>query len=193
MGDLALILAGAGLVNNLILHQLLGVAQATALSDRVRTAMDFGLAMLLVVPLAVLTGYGVSRTLIEPLQLQYLRTPLLALGALAVILAADLLLARIRSALHARLSPYIPLTLANGAVLGPVLIASRDFQGWLPALVYGIGSGTGFALALTLFAALHERVASADVPRPFRGLAILLVTLGLLSMAFLGFTGMDKP
>lgn len=193
MTELLLILLGAGLVNNLALDQLIGVCPGVALSRKIEVALGFGLVTTLVLTAAAAIGALVLVHVLQPLELMYLRLPVFALLIIAFTTAAAHFVSRQRPALHARYSVYIPLTLVNCSSVGVTLLIAEHPRGLAAALFFGLGAGLGLALVAVVIAALRERIAAADVPAAFRGNAILLLTLGFLSMAFTGFTGLTDP
>jgi electron transport complex protein RnfA len=192
MGELLLIALGAALVNNFVLVQLLGVCPFIGGSQRVEGAIGMSLAMALVLTIAAGTTQLVDRYLLRPYELEYLRL----FAQLAVIGAAvslvEVAIRRFSPVLQRVLGLYVPLVATNCAVLGVALINTAASRSFVAALFYGVGAAVGFGLALTLFAALRERVAQADTPLAFRGAPITFVTAGILSLAFMAFTGFAR-
>lgn len=192
MGDQLLILISAGLVSNLILDHMLGVDMVVAVSRKIDPVFDLARLMLLALPVTTVgTHLLISRVLL-PLDLAYLQISGLVLLTSLLVLGIGWLVGTFKPALHARIELYIPLLLVNCSVLGVALLNSGHGHGILGSISFGLGTAAGFGLVLLLVAAIRERVAVADVPVPFRGPAILLVTLGLLSMAFMGFNGIGS-
>lgn len=192
MGELLLIALGAALVNNFVLVQLLGVCPFIGGSQRVEGAIGMSLAMGLVLTIAAGTTQLVDRYLLRPYELEYLRLfALLAVIGAAVGLV-ELAIRRFSPVLQRVLGLYVPLVATNCAVLGVALINTAASRSFVAALFYGVGAAVGFGLALTLFAALRERVAQADTPLAFRGAPITFVTAGILSLAFMAFTGFAR-
>ena len=192
MGELLLIALGAALVNNFVLVQMLGVCPFIGGSQRVDGAIGLSLAMALVLTLAAGTTQLVDLYLLRPYGLEYLRLFALLLVIGAVIGATELAVRRFAPLLQRVLGSYIPLVATNCAVLGVALINTAASRSFVAALFYGTGAALGFGLALTLFAGLRERVALADVPVAFRGAPIAFVTAGILSLAFMAFTGFAR-
>jgi electron transport complex protein RnfA len=192
MGELLLIALGAALVNNLVLVQLLGVCPFIGGSQRVEGAIGMSLAMALVLTIAAGTTQLVDAYLLRPYELEYLRLfALLAVIGVAVSLV-EVAIRRYSPVLQRVLGLYVPLVAMNCAVLGVALINTAASRSFVAALFYGVGAAVGFGLALTLFAALRERVAQADTPLAFRGAPITFVTAGILSLAFMAFTGFAR-
>jgi electron transport complex protein RnfA len=192
MAELLLIVLAAALVNNFVLVQLLGVCPFIGASSRIEGAIGLGLATALVLIIASGLSHLVDRYLLEPLGLEYLRLLSFLLVIGIAVQLTERLVRHFAPLLQRVLGMYIPIIAGNCAVLGVVLLNSMASRSLVAALFYGAGAALGFALALTLFAGLRERLAHADVPVPFRGAAISFVTAGILSLAFLGFTGFAR-
>jgi Na+-translocating ferredoxin:NAD+ oxidoreductase subunit A len=192
MGELLLIALGAALVNNFVLVQLLGVCPFIGGSQRVEGAIGMSLAMALVLTIAAGTTQLVDRYLLRPYELEYLRLFALLFVIGAAVGLVELAIRRLSPVLQRVLGLYVPLVATNCAVLGVALINTAASRSFVAALFYGVGAAIGFGLALTLFAALRERVAQADTPEAFRGAPITFVTAGILSLAFMAFTGFAR-
>jgi electron transport complex protein RnfA len=192
MGELLLIALGAALVNNLVLVQLLGVCPFIGGSRRVEGAFGLSLAMALVLTIAAGATQLVDRYVLRPYELEHLRlfALLLVIGASVGII--ELAIRRFSPILQRVLGLYVPVVATNCAVLGVALINTAASRSFVAALFYGAGAAAGFGVALTLFAALRERVALADVPVAFRGAPITFVTAGILSLAFMAFAGFAR-
>jgi electron transport complex protein RnfA len=192
VGELLLIALGAALVNNFVLVQMLGVCPFLRASQRVEGAIGLSLAMALVLTLAAGTTQLVDLYVLKPYGLQYLRLFALLLVIGSVVAVTDLAVRRFAPLLQRVLGVYVPLVATNCAVLGVALLNTAASRSFVAALFYGTGAALGFGLALTLFAGLRERVALADVPVAFRGAPIAFVTAGILSLAFMAFTGFAR-
>jgi electron transport complex protein RnfA len=192
VGELLLIALGAALVHNFVLVQLLGVCPFIGGSQRVEGAIGMGLAMGLVLTLTAGATQLVDRYLLRPYELEYLRLFALLAAIGAAVGLAELAIRRLSPLLQRVLGLYIPLVATNCAVLGVALINTAASRSFVAAIFYGAGAAVGFGLVLTLFAALRERVAAADVPIAFRGAPITFVTAGILSLAFLAFAGFAR-
>ena len=192
MGELMLIVVGAALVNNFVLVQFLGLCPFMGASRRVEGAVGMALATGLVLTTASGLSQLVERFLLEPFGLQYLKLLAFILVIGAAVALTEILIRRFSPLLHRVLGLYIPLIASNCAVLGVALLNSNASRGFVAALFYGAGAALGFGLALALLAGLRERLEYADVPVAFRGNAIAFVTAGILSLAFLGFTGFAR-
>jgi electron transport complex protein RnfA len=192
MGELLLIALGAALVNNFVLVQMLGVCPFISGSQRVESAIGLSLAMSLVLTIAAGATQLVDRYLLRPYELEYLRLFALLLVIGVAVGVVELAIRRFSLVLQRVLGLYVPLVATNCAVLGVALINTAASRSFVAALFYGTGAALGFGLALTLFAAMRERVALADVPVAFRGTPITFITAGILSLAFMAFAGFAR-
>ena len=192
MSELATILIATVLVNNFVLVKFLGLCPFMGVSRRLETATGMALATTFVLTLSAACSYLVENWLLAPLGLGYLRTIAFILVIAAVVQFTEMVVQRTRPLLYQVLGIYLPLITTNCAVLGVALLNVQEAHSFIESLVYGFGAALGFALVMVLFAGVRERVAVADVPAPFQGAAIALVTAGLMALAFLGFAGLVK-
>lgn len=186
------LLLGAILVNNFVLVQFLGLCPFMGVSSRLETALSMSLATTFVLTLASAASHLVHHRLLVPLGLEYLDILAFILVIAALVQFTELFVRHASPLLHRVLGVFLPLITTNCAVLGVALLNLGAERSFTEAVLYGFGAAVGFSLVLVLFAALRERIAAADVPGPFRGPAIGLVTAGLMSLAFLGFTGLVR-
>ncbi len=154
------------------------------------TAWGMAAAMTFALTIAALAGYPVKYYLLIPLGLERLELISFVFVITLAVLLGELFLKKIRPALHEKIARLTPLTLANSAGLGVALLNVQQAHGLAGSLFFGLGSGTGFGLVMVTAAAMQQRLEGADVPQPFRGVSILLITFGIVSMAFMGFTAM---
>jgi electron transport complex protein RnfA len=192
MTELMLIVLSAALVNNFVLVQFLGLCPFMGASRRLEGAVGMALATGLVLTTASGLSYLVDRFLLMPLELEYLRLISFILVIAAAVQIADVVIKRSSPLLHRLLGLYIPLIASNCAVLGVALLNSTASRSFVAALAYGAGAAVGFGIALALIAGLRERAQQADAPLAFRGHPLTFVTAGILSLAFLGFTGFAR-
>ncbi len=192
MSELLLIALGAALVNNFVLVQLLGVCPFIGGTQRVDAAIALSSAMALVLALTAGATQLVDLYVLRPYDLEYLRLFALLLVVGAAVGGTQLALRRFAPVLQRVLGLYFPLVATNCAVVGVALLNTAASRSFVAALFYGTGAALGFGLALTLFAGLRERVATADVPIAFRGAPITFVTAGILSLAFMAFAGFAR-
>lgn len=191
MSHYLLILLGAVLVHNFVLVQFLGLCPLLGVSRRVTASAGMALATTFVLTLTTVMTYLLQRYLLAPLDLEYLRTLTFILTIAAVVQFVELAIRHNSPQLHRLLGLYLPLITSNCIVLGVALINARSAPSFMAALLTGLGAGLGFALVLLLFAGLRERLEGAAVPAAFRGTPIALVTAGIMSLAFMGFAGLD--
>lgn len=192
MTEFALILVSTILVNNFVLVKFLGLCPFMGVSRKLETAMGMGLATTFVLTLSSVTSYLVNAYILVPFDLGYLRTISFILVIAAIVGFTELVVHKTSPLLYKVLGIYLPLITTNCAVLGVALLNVQESNGFVASALYGFGASVGFTLVLVLFAAMRERVAASDVPTPFRGNAIALVTAGLMSLAFMGFTGLVR-
>lgn len=192
MAEYALILLGTVLVNNLVLTQFLGLCPFMGVSRKLETAAGMGLATAFVLTLSSVCSYLVHAFVLVPLQLEYLRTIAFILIIAALVQFTEIFVRKVSPLLHNVLGIFLPLITTNCAVLGVALLNVQSGHGFAQSALYGFGAALGFTLVLIAFAAIRERLALADVPKPFRGNPIALLTAGLMSLAFMGFSGLVK-
>lgn len=192
MTEYALILVSTILVNNFVLVKFLGLCPFMGVSRKLETATGMGLATTFVLTLSSVCSYLANEYLLAPLGLEYLRTLTFILVIAAVVQLTEMVVHKTSPVLYQVLGIFLPLITTNCAVLGVALLNVQHEHGLLESAVYGFGAAVGFSLVLVLFAAMRERVTVADVPTPFKGPAIALVTAGLMSLAFMGFAGLVK-
>ncbi len=192
MTEYVLILISTILVNNFVLVQFLGLCPFMGVSNKLESAIGMGLATAFVLTLSSVCAYLTDTYLLEPLGLTYLRTISFILVIAVVVQFTEMAVRKTSPLLYRVLGIFLPLITVNCAVLGVALLNVRRQNDFVESVLYGFGAAAGFTLVLVLFAAMRERIAAADVPEPFKGSAIGLVTAGLMSLAFLGFTGLVK-
>jgi H+/Na+-translocating ferredoxin:NAD+ oxidoreductase subunit A len=190
MNDYLLILIGTVLVNNVVLVKFLGLCPFMGVSSKVDTAIGMGFATTFVLTLASVAGWALEYFVLEPLDIQFLRILTFILVIAAVVQFTEMAIRKISPSLYQVLGIFLPLITTNCAVLGVALLNIQEENGFLDSLLYGFGSAIGFTLVMALFAGLRERLALASVPKTFSGVPISFITAGLLSMAFMGFSGL---
>ena len=186
------ILIGAVLVNNVVLVRILGLCPFMGVSKKLETAFGMGAATTFVLTVGTGASYIIDTYLLVPFDLIYLRTISFIVTIAAVVQLTELVVKKTSPVMYQVLGIYLPLITTNCAVLGIPLLALGNKYNFVESLLFGFGSSVGFSLALVLFAGIRERIEGADVPRHFKGTAIALVTGGLMSLAFMGFAGLDK-
>jgi electron transport complex protein RnfA len=186
------IVLGAVLVNNVVFVRILGLCPFMGVSKKLETAIGMGAATTFVLTMGCGASFVIDRWLLMPNQLEYLRTLSFIVTIAAIVQLTELVIQKTSPLLHQVLGIYLPLITTNCAVLGIPLLNVSLRHNFLESLLFGFGSAIGFTLALILFAGIRERLEAADVPLHFRGTAIAMVTAGLMSLAFMGFAGLDK-
>jgi electron transport complex protein RnfA len=192
MGEYALILVSTVLVNNFVLVKFLGLCPFMGVSRKLETAMGMSLATTFVLTLSSVCSYLANEYLLAPLHLEYLRTITFILVIAAVVQFTETVVHKTSPLLYQVLGIFLPLITTNCAVLGVALLNTQEKHGFIESALYGFGAAVGFSLVLVLFSAMRERISVADVPVAFRGSAIALVTAGLMSLAFMGFSGLVR-
>ncbi|MCL4720548.1 MAG: electron transport complex subunit RsxA [Gammaproteobacteria bacterium] len=192
MADLLLIALAAATVNNFVLVRFLGLCPVLGVSARLDSAVGMSLATTGVLTLTSGITHLLDRWLLVPRDLTHLRIITFILVIAGVVQLAEMVIRRRSAILHRLLGIYLPLITTNCAVLGVALINAGTANGLGEALALGLGAGLGFCLVLVLFAGLRERLEGAEVPAAFRGPAIALVTVGMMSLAFVGFSGIVR-
>lgn len=192
MSNLLLLLVSTVLVNNFVLVKFLGLCPFMGVSNRVETAVGMAAATTFVLTMASMVSYLISQFLLEPFNLQYLQILSFILAIAVVVQFTELFLQKNSPMLFRILGIFLPLITTNCAVLGVALLNVNKQHNFVESIVYGFGAAVGFSLVLILFSALRERITVADVPEPFQGAAIGLITAGLMSLAFMGFTGLVR-
>lgn len=180
------ILISAVFIHNLVLDRMLGVLPMVAVSRKLETATDTALVVAAVMLVTTPVIYLLQARLLEPLQLAHLTPPVAFLAILTLIQVADGLLQRRQPVLHKRYAVYVPLVRINSAILGAGLFAVQSVESLWLAVMYGLGSGLGFAGITVLTGAMRERLATTDAPDAFRGIPLVVLSLALLAIGLLG-------
>lgn len=194
-----LIFITAIFVNNVVLSQFLGICPFLGVSKKVESAMGMGAAVAFVLTLATIVTYLLQCYVLVPFGLEYLQTIAFILVIAALVQMVEIILKKSAPALYQALGVFLPLITTNCCILGvAILVANGTYatQGLEPNLltgvIYALSTAIGFALALVIFAGIREQLATMDIPKGMQGMAIALVTAGLLAMAFMGFSGVDN-
>ena len=192
MSHYLFILVGAVLVNNVVLVKILGLCPFMGVSKKLETAYGMGAATTFVLTMATGASYIIDHFLLIPFGLEYLRTLSFIVTIAAIVQLTEMVIAKTSPSLQQTLGIYLPLITTNCAVLGVPLLNIANGYNFVESLLFGAGSAVGFSLVLILFAGMRERIEGAEVPIYFRGVAIAMVTAGLMALAFMGFAGLDK-
>ncbi len=186
-----MIFISAIFVNNIVLSQFLGICPFLGVSKKIGTALGMGAAVAFVLTLSTIVTFMVQKLVLEPFGLQYLQTIAFILVIAALVQMVEIVMKKVSPALYQALGIFLPLITTNCAVLGvAILVIQKDYN-ILQSIVYAFSTALGFGLALTVFAGLREQLAFSNVPKGMRGMAIVLITASLLSLAFMGFSGVD--
>ena len=186
-----LIFISAIFVNNIVLSQFLGICPFLGVSKKIDTAMGMGGAIAFVLTLATIITWCVQKYVLDAFGLQYLQTLSFILVIAALVQMVEIILKKVSPALYQALGIFLPLITTNCAVLGvAILVIQKDFN-LLQSVVYAFSTALGFALALIVFAGIREQQALVRIPKGMQGIAIVMVTAALLSLAFMGFSGVD--
>jgi electron transport complex protein RnfA len=180
------------LVNNYVLVRFLGICPFLGVSKKLNQAFGMGVAVTFVMLMATAATYPIYSYLLEPNGLGYMRTIVFILVIAALVQLVEIILKKYIPALHASLGIYLPLITTNCAVLGVAEINFKQASGFCESVFFSFAAALGFAVALVIFSGIREKLEHADPPRCFRGVALALVTGGLLSLAFMGFSGLVK-
>ena len=187
-----LIFITAIFVNNVVLSQFLGICPFLGVSKKVETATGMGAAVAFVLVIATIVTYLIQKFVLDAFGLQYLQTIAFILVIAALVQMVEIVLKKVSPALYQALGVFLPLITTNCCILGVAILVIQNDYDLLTGVVYAFATAIGFALAMILFAGIREQLSLVNVPKGMDGMAIALVTAGLLAMAFMGFSGVDK-
>lgn len=190
IGGLFIILVSSILVNNFVLSRFLGICPFLGVSKQVETATGMGMAVTFVITMAGIITWMVQKYILVALGLEFLQIVAFILVIAALVQFVEIVLQKISPTLYQALGVYLPLITTNCAVLGLALLNVQLEYNLIQTLVHSIGAPLGFSLAIILFAGIREKLELADIPAPFKGFPVALITASLMSMAFFGFTGL---
>ena len=186
------IIIGAVLVNNFVLSRFLGCCPFLGVSKKTETALGMSGAVVFVMTVAAAVTWLLDHYLLRPLGLDYIHTLVFILVIAALVQFIDIAMKRFLPPLHSALGIFLPLITTNCAVLGVAELNTKNNTSFFESVLFSFAAAIGFGLALVIFSGIREKLAHADPPRCFRGIALALVTAGLLSLAFMGFSGLVK-
>ena len=187
-----LIFITAIFVNNVVLSQFLGICPFLGVSKKVETATGMGAAVAFVLVIATIVTYLVQKFVLDAFGLEYLQTIAFILIIAALVQMVEIVLKKVSPALYQALGVFLPLITTNCCILGVAILVIQNDYDLLTGVIYAFATAIGFALAMILFAGIREQLSLVNVPKGMEGMAIALVTAGLLAMAFMGFSGVDK-
>ncbi|MCR4842819.1 MAG: electron transport complex subunit RsxA [Eubacterium sp.] len=189
MQELLVIAIGSAIVNNVVLSQFLGICPFLGVSKKMDTATGMGAAVTFVIAIASFVAAVINQFILVPLEITYLQTIVFILVIACLVQFVEMFLKKMVPPLYNSLGIFLPLITTNCAVLGVALTNVQNGYGILTSVVNGLATAVGFFIALVIMAGLREKMEYNDIPRPFQGTAIVLVTAGLMSIAFFGFSG----
>lgn len=192
MTSYLLILISTVFVNNIVMVKILGLCPFMGVSKKLEAAISMGAATTFVLTLASGSSYLIDHFLLAPFHLEYLRTLSFIVVIAGIVQFTEIVIQKTSPVLHQVLGIYLPLITTNCAVLGIPLLNVQEKHNFIESLFFGMGGAIGFTLVLVLFAAIRERLDGADIPGIFKGSAIAMITAGLMSLSFMGFSGLDK-
>ncbi len=188
--ELLVILIGSSLVSNVVLSQFLGLCPFLGVSRKTNTAAGMGAAVIFVITLASAVAGVIYQFALEPLHVEYLRTIVFILVIAALVQFVEMFLKKAMPGLYEALGVYLPLITTNCAVLGVAITNVQKEYGILQGIVNGFATAVGFTIAIVILAGIREKLEHNDVPRSFRGMPMVLLTAGLMAIAFCGFSGL---
>ena len=191
MQDIIVILISSILVNNIVLTEFLGLSSLVKSASKIGLIIGLALATTLIITLATLANFAVDKIILQPLDIEYMRTLAFVVATGAVIPVAKILSSMTSKAMTNALTLFMPLIFFNSAVLGTSLLIINKNNSFVEAIFSSISVAIGFSLVLITFNLLREKVSLADVPKPFKGVAIGLVTAGLMSLGLMGLIGLQ--
>lgn len=190
--ELLLLFIGAVLVNNVVLTRFLGICPFLGVSKKVETSFGMGLAVTFVMTLASLISYLVYKYILVTFHIEYLYTIAFILVIASLVQLVEMVIQKSSPSLYQALGVYLPLITTNCAVLGIAVINMQAEYSLIKSIINGFGTAVGFTLAIVILAGIRERIQFNDIPKSFKGYPIVLITAGLMAIAFLGFSGLIK-
>ena len=189
MKELILILIGSALVNNVVLSQFLGLCPFLGVSKKTKTAASMGAAVIFVIMIASAVTYAVHYLVLVPLGMEYMQTIVFILVIAALVQMIEMMLKKVSPAIYSALGVYLPLITTNCAVLGVAITNIQDGSTFAESMMNSLGTSGGFLIAIVIMAGIRERLEGNDIPKAFQGMPIVLITSGLMAIAFCGFAG----
>lgn len=190
MSNLILIIVTTALVNNVVLSQFLGICAFLGVSKKIDTSLSMGAAVTVVTTIAAAVTNLLYNFVLAPLDLDYLKTIVFILVIAALVQMVEMFLKKTSPAIYQALGIFLPLITTNCAVLGISLTNVQNSYSFIESIIAGVGTGIGFTIAIVLLASLREKINESDIPTPFRGAPIVLLSAALMAIAFMGFSGL---
>ena len=191
MSNLILIIVTTALVNNVVLSQFLGICAFLGVSKKIDTSLSMGAAVTVVITIAAAVTNILYKLVLAPFDLDYLKTIVFILVIAALVQMVEMFLKKTSPAIYQALGIFLPLITTNCAVLGVSLTNVQDGFNFIESVIAGVGTGLGFTIAIVLLASLRERIDESDIPAPFRGAPIVLLSAALMAIAFMGFSALS--
>ena len=189
MKELILILIGSALVNNVVLSQFLGLCPFLGVSKKTKTAASMGAAVIFVIMIASAVTFAVQYLVLVPLKMEYMQTIVFILVIAALVQMIEMMLKKVSPAIYAALGVYLPLITTNCAVLGVAITNIQNGSTFAESMMNSLGTSVGFLISIVIMAGIRERLEGNDIPKAFQGMPIVLITSGLMAIAFCGFAG----
>ena len=189
--SLIMIIIGAALVNNVVLSQFLGICSFLGVSSQIKNSAGLGGAVIFVITIASAVANLLYTFVLDPLGLDYLQTIVFIIVIAALVQVVEMFLKKTMPALYTALGIYLPLITTNCAVLGVALNNVSDGYNFIQSVVSGFGTGVGYTIAIVLLAGVRARLDESAIPKPFRGAPVVLLSAALMSIAFMGFSGLN--
>ncbi len=190
--ELLAIFISAILVNNFVLYYFLGICPFLGVSKKIDSAFSMGLAVTFVMTITAVVSWAINNWILIPYELDYLKIVSFILVIASLVQLVEMFIRKISPPLYQALGIYLPLITTNCAIMGLALLAALREYSFAEAVIFGVGSGLGFTLAIVLMAGIREQLDLADVPEPLKGAGIALIVAGIMALGFMAFTGMIK-
>jgi electron transport complex protein RnfA len=190
--ELLALFISAILINNFVLYYFLGICPFLGVSKKLDSAISMGLAVTFVMTITAVMSWMINNWILIPYNIGYLQTVAFILIIASLVQLVEMFIRKMSPPLYQALGIYLPLITTNCAIMGLALLTARKNYGFFEAVVFGVGSGLGFTLAIVLMAGIREQLDLADVPEPLKGAGIALIVAGIMALAFTGFSGMIK-
>lgn len=188
--ELFIIFISAAIVNNFVLAYFLGICPFVGVSNKLSSAISMGMATTFVMVITAIVSWLLYNLILIPYDLVFLQIPSFILVIASLVQFVEMFIKKVSQPLYRALGIFLPLITTNCAILGLALFGSMREYSLIENVVFGLGAGAGFTLALTIMAGIREELDLADVPKPFQGAPITMIVAGILALAFMGFAGM---
>ena len=190
-GSLIMIVIGAALINNVVLNQFLGICSFLGVSKQMKPSASLGMAVVFVITIASAVANLLYDYVLAPLGLDFMKTIVFILVIAALVQIVEMFLKKTSPAIYKALGIYLPLITTNCAVLGVALTNVQDGYNFIQSVLSGFGTAVGYTIAIVLLASIRTRIHEEDIPAPLRGAPIVLISAALMSIAFMGFSGLS--